>query len=177
MGLARVVKPSTRQSLLNLLRDVVDPTGRPYQPMPIQASPSMSDLIKLVGVLNPEYAGNLYPLTVNLSMLPSTWACLHGREELEDADWLITLHVMQGCIREWTWRILGEFVGKDGAHTLEGLSAACKLDKEMVRNEVWRLSCAGVLDWEGGRQKYIGRGEYWWMEVEGLVGGTVRWWK
>lgn len=177
MGLARVVKPSTRQSLLTLLSDVVDPTGRPYQPMPVQASPAMSDLIKLVGVLNPEYATNLHPLTVSLSMLPSTWACLHGREELEDADWLACLHVMQGCIREWTWKVLGEFVWKDGVQTLDGLSAACRLDKELVRSEVWRLSCAGVLDWEGGRKKWIGRGEYWWMEVEGLIGGTVRWWK
>lgn len=177
MGYARVNKPSTRQRLVNLLADVVDPTGRPYQPMPIQAGIQMSNLIKLVGILNPEYAGNIHPLTVNLSMLPSALACLHGRERVEDRDWLQTLHVMQGCVREWTWRILGEFIAKDGAHTVEMLEAACKLPKELVRDECWRLGCAGVLKWEGGRFKWIERGEEWWMETEGMVGGTVRWWK
>lgn len=176
-GLMRVSRPGVKDELGRLVNLCIDPEHRPHLPIPVSASPAMSDLIKLVGTLNPDYQTNLHSLTYNLSLIPSANCCLLGRESLTDADWLTTLRGMQGCVREWTQRILAEFVEKDGAHRIDMLPETTKLPAKLVRAEVQRLSDAQVLSWKGGKHVWIERGEYWWMETAGLIGGTVRWWK
>lgn len=175
-GALRVSRPGVKEELGRLVEEVVDSTGRMYGPSPVQANPQFSNLITLLAMLNPEYS-DPYALTLNLSYLPSAHCCLVGREKLEEEDWMLTLRAMQGSVREWTQRILAEFVEKDGAHRIDMLPETTKLSSAVVRAEVGRLAEIGVLEWAGGRHVWVERGAEWWMETEGLVGGSVRWWK